>query len=588
MSSRVLEFPPAGTVIQLGRAAGAATPGADCAERAPLTRREDAPARLRIRMLAPRVDVGGGARVLLEHANRLCDRGHDVVVLAHFPPPDWFDLRARYRHVPVGLSLADALDPCDLVVCGYWDQVAAARAAAVAPVVHFEQGDRHLFEELADDVQAFVQRHLELADATNTVSAQVGAVLGQRYGIEDVAVVHNAVDATVFGLDGARFRIGGAGAERSQYVLCVGWDGNEFKGMDEVRRVWMMLQDERPELNLVWVTPQPPLRPMGRVVVTPSQAELAALYRGASVYLCASRYESFPLPPLEAMACGAPVVTTANVGVLEYAREGENAIVVPIGDVEQMATSICRVLDDRALAASLRAGGARTAASFSWEQIIAGLEERYRDIARWRLDVTGTSAWERVLTSAVEAQPGAAARLQWSLATSTAAEILVPVVRPAIEGHDVASWEVIARRAAGSGSVRVHAPHRVEERGSLPYQAGIDALDSEQPAAAVEVFTRHLRATRDRASQGALAKWVALSLFESEQTDAALNVLESALQAFPDNPDYTYLAAIIGASTGCAVDLDHARLNLALIGEGRRYCDWFVDPTARLTERLAA
>jgi hypothetical protein len=67
-----------------------------------------------------------------------------------------------------------------------------------------------------------------------------------------------------------------------------------------------------------------------------------------------------------------------------------------------------------------------------------------------------------------------------------------------------------------------------------------------------------------------------------------LDLIRASLPAFPDNPDYTYLAAIIGASEGCVVDLDHARTNLALIGEGRRYDDWFVNPTRRLEERIAA
>jgi glycosyltransferase involved in cell wall biosynthesis len=582
MSALALDLLSPDLVVQLGRAAGAAAFAASTStDRAPLVDRGEGPASLRICILAPRVDVGGGARILLEHANRLHDRGHDVLVLSNFPAPDWFDLRARYRHVPVGLGLADALEPCDLVVCGYWDQVAPAQAAAVAPVVHFEQGDFHLFEELPADKREIVQRNLDLADATTTVSRKVSAVLGERYGIRDVGVVHNAVDTEIFRADGER-----AGVK--PYVLCVGWDGNEFKGMGDVRRLWTRLQRERPELELVWVTPRAPRREMGQVFITPSQPELAALYRGAAVYLCASHYESFPLPPLEAMACGAPVVTTSNVGVLEYARDGENALVVPIGDVAQMAASIYRVLDDPALAAGLRAGGAHTASSFSWERIITGLETRYRDIARWHLPVAADPAWEPVLPTATEASPGACARLEWAVATATAAEILVPVVRPAINGHDVASWEVIARRPSGRGTVRVHAPHRVDRRGSLPHQAGIDALDAEQPDVALGIFTSSLRQAGDHARQGALAKWVALSLFELGRTDNALHLVESGLRAFPDNPDYTYLAAIFGAAAGRLVDLGAARRNLALIGEGRRYDDWFVEPALRLDERLAA
>lgn len=583
LNSARLDLPSASEVIGLGRAAAAAEiysaivsgPGP-----AILEPRPGAPARLRICMLVPRVDVGGGARILLEHASRLADRGHEVLVLANYPRPEWFDVRADYRHVPVGMGLHDALVPCDLIVCGYWDQVAAARATGVAPVVHFEQGDFHLFEDIDPVTRAFVQANMDRADVTTTVSARVADVLAKRYGVADVGVVHNSVDARVFRPDGPK-RTG------APYVLCVGWDGNEFKGMEEVHALWEQLRTERPGLDLVWVTPRPPQRPMGTVVVAPSQAELASIYRGAAVYLCASHYESFPLPPLEAMACGAPVVTTANVGVLEYARDAENAVVVPIGDAAAMKVAIERVLDEPLLSAALRARGAETAASFSWERIIEELETRYRDLARRRLSSGDPTPWKRLLPHAVEADPGAAARLELALSTATAAEIFVPIARPAIDGHEVASWELVARRATGRGVARIYAPHRVPERGSLPWQAGIDALDAGRPAAALGVFMRAFAATEVKARKGALAKWVALSLLELYRTDEAFELLEASLRAFPDNPDYTYLAALVAPMAGRSIDQRHALRNVGLLGEGTRYDDWFVAPAALLHARAA-
>ena len=70
------------------------------------------------------------ARVLIEHANRLTDRGHDVVLLSHFDRPDWTELRAEFRRVPFGVELAEAVPECDLIICGYWEQVVAARGIA--------------------------------------------------------------------------------------------------------------------------------------------------------------------------------------------------------------------------------------------------------------------------------------------------------------------------------------------------------------------------------------------------------------------------------------------------------------------------
>jgi mannose-1-phosphate guanylyltransferase len=105
------------------------------------------------------------------------------------------------------------------------------------------------------------------------------------------------------------------------------------------------------------------------------------------VYLCASHYESFPLPPLEAMACGAPVVTTANVGVLEYARDAQNAVVVPIGDVAAMKAAIGRVLDEGGPAATPALYAAMPAIS-----IDHGVMERLSDL----LCVAGDFGWNDV------------------------------------------------------------------------------------------------------------------------------------------------------------------------------------------------
>src|SRR5689334_23555144 len=81
------------------------------------------PAALRIAYLMPRTGIGGGARILIEHANRLVDRGHEVVLLSHFDRPDWTELRAEFRRVPFGVELAEAIPACDLIICGYWEQV---------------------------------------------------------------------------------------------------------------------------------------------------------------------------------------------------------------------------------------------------------------------------------------------------------------------------------------------------------------------------------------------------------------------------------------------------------------------------------
>jgi glycosyltransferase involved in cell wall biosynthesis len=92
--------------------------------------------------------------------------------------------------------------------------------------------------------------------------------------------------------------------------------------------------------------------------------DLAALYSASDIALCPSWYESFPLPPLEAMASGTAVVTT-NLGTEDYAFDGKNAVVVDSRDIEKMAAAILRLIENPALRQRLSREGRATAEHFS-------------------------------------------------------------------------------------------------------------------------------------------------------------------------------------------------------------------------------
>ena len=102
---------------------------------------------------------------------------------------------------------------------------------------------------------------------------------------------------------------------------------------------------------------------------------LAALYRLASVFAFPSLYEGFGLPPLEAMACGTPVVTS-NVSSLPEVV-GDAAVLVDPYSVPDIALGIARVLGDEALAADMSARGRVRASHFSWERSAEAIHAGY-------------------------------------------------------------------------------------------------------------------------------------------------------------------------------------------------------------------
>ena len=114
---------------------------------------------------------------------------------------------------------------------------------------------------------------------------------------------------------------------------------------------------------------------LGRV----SEAELRALYAGCSAFVYPSLYEGFGLPVLEAMAAGAPVVTSSVSSLPEVA--GGAALLVDPQDVDAIGGALARVLADDALAAELRRRGLKRARGFSWERTARETLGLLREIA---------------------------------------------------------------------------------------------------------------------------------------------------------------------------------------------------------------
>jgi len=94
--------------------------------------------------------------------------------------------------------------------------------------------------------------------------------------------------------------------------------------------------------------------------------DLPLLYNSARLFVLASREEGFGLPALEAMACGAPTMTSKASGLVEVV--GEAAARVDAGDPEAMAEKMREILSDESLRRTMREASLQRAKLFSWEQ----------------------------------------------------------------------------------------------------------------------------------------------------------------------------------------------------------------------------
>ncbi len=103
--------------------------------------------------------------------------------------------------------------------------------------------------------------------------------------------------------------------------------------------------------------------------------DLPAWYNAADLFVFPSLYEGFGFPPLEAMACGTPVVTS-NVSSLPEVV-GEAALTVAPLDIDALTEAMGRILGDSVLATSLWSAGLERAATFTWNRTAAGTITAY-------------------------------------------------------------------------------------------------------------------------------------------------------------------------------------------------------------------
>ncbi len=97
-----------------------------------------------------------------------------------------------------------------------------------------------------------------------------------------------------------------------------------------------------------------------------SDEQLPGVYAGALALIYPSLYEGFGLPPLEAMACGTPVVTSETTSLPEVV--GEAALLVDPATEESIADGIRRIVDDAPLRDRLRSAGLARARQYTWDR----------------------------------------------------------------------------------------------------------------------------------------------------------------------------------------------------------------------------
>lgn len=336
----------------------------------------------------PRVP-GGGARVFYEHANALARHGHEVTVVHDLGYGTGVRrhvmdaAKARAREVKAGvvrrrvtwmgiddrirmmfvprLDEHTTLPPADLRVGTLWrtTEFLARRSERDAPFTQLLQ---------AYEVWAGPKERVDAVWRLPIHSAVVSNSLRER-GIA-MGVPADRLHLVPNGLDHSLYRLRQPIAGRPPQVTFLSHPA-PVKGLAEAIEVVRLVHAARPDVPIVAFGGH--ARPASLPDFVQYKHKLFGerlvneVYDATSVFLCASQSEGWGYPSMEAMACGAALVSTRNGGVDDFAVDGESALLREVGDIEALADAVLALLADEPLRARLAESGVERVRPFTWE-----------------------------------------------------------------------------------------------------------------------------------------------------------------------------------------------------------------------------
>ena len=348
---------------------------------------------MRVTFVTPGLTPSGGARVVVEFANRLADRGHNIAIVGLDTRDHTMhrELRSDVRWLQVasaggrylsatnamaGIRLALAAPSSDVIVATYTPTVLpaliASRLLRRGKAVWLHQDfaeqftDRRLFRWLLRSAPPRFDRVV-------TISEWMVENMSRMGGAHATLVGEGISDRELF------FRQQWHGPQHRHPVVTSICDPRPWKGLEDLVAAFDIARNRLPDMRATV------LSSVDRPAWIPEwlewrsaidRAELARNIARSTLFVSSSWAEGFGLPPLEAMACGVPVLLTDSGGVRDYARHMDNCVVTPPRDPNALACRIVELVEDPDTLTRIARAGRETARGFTWD----GPVERFESV----------------------------------------------------------------------------------------------------------------------------------------------------------------------------------------------------------------
>jgi glycosyltransferase involved in cell wall biosynthesis len=142
-----------------------------------------------------------------------------------------------------------------------------------------------------------------------------------------------------------------------------------MRALAEVPNVWLAIVGADVERRESWDRFSRELGVADRILYLPRRRDVIAYYAAADVLLAPSVYDTFPLMPMEAMACGLPVITSAQTGVAEIVGPEDALVVSNPKNTGELAAAMRRVATDAELRGRMVTNGLALARRNPWDRL---------------------------------------------------------------------------------------------------------------------------------------------------------------------------------------------------------------------------
>lgn len=343
--------------------------------------------KLKLGYILPHRNLTGGLKCLLEQMRQLHRRGHEVYAIyqgqkGESAIPAWSDIDLEKdltgQILVSSMQDIDRLkEKVDILMCGFISLIPNYVKAKI-PLVYWEQGYEELygdFGQLLNSQNELRKRYFDLYHAPAhylAVADIVSDVLHARYNVQST-LLYNGIDLNFYKPNNEK--------KFSGTILLVGNPGLSFKNFPFAFEVLNKVWELGGRFNVKWAGQiKPNFSGLGfplKFYEMVSQAELAELYRTSDLFLFTSVYESFPMPPMESMASGTPVIATDCGGINTYAKAGENIMLIEQGNLNAFAEAVMFLLQNENARTTLTENGLKTARQFSFDHIVENVENYF-------------------------------------------------------------------------------------------------------------------------------------------------------------------------------------------------------------------